>query len=97
GAVYSDLPGETKPQFDALLNWKNDAGTAGILCQGFYEKRGLRRDGQEVVGGFQQIASDAPEVATNPDLAGVLYPNLIGSTLFEQTREIGIATCRNRK
>jgi iron complex outermembrane receptor protein len=21
GAVYSDLPGETKPQFDALLNW----------------------------------------------------------------------------
>ncbi|MFC3714547.1 TonB-dependent receptor [Luteimonas soli] len=87
GAVYSDLPGETKPQFDALLNWKNDAGTAGILFQGFYEKRGLRRDGQEVVGGFQQIAADAPVVATNPDLAGVLYPNLIGSTLFEQTRE----------
>jgi iron complex outermembrane receptor protein len=87
GAVYSDLPGETKPQFDALLNWKNDAGTAGILFQAFYEKRGLRRDGQEVVGGFLPIAADAPVVATNPDLAGVLYPNLIGSTLFEQTRE----------
>jgi len=87
GAVYSDLPGETKPQFDALLNWKNEADTAGILFQAFYEKRGLRRDGQEVVGGFQSIAADAPVVATNPDLAGVLYPNLIGSTLFEQTRE----------
>ena len=87
GAVYSDLPGDTKPQFDALLNWKNDAGTAGILFQAFYEKRSLRRDGQEVVGGFLPIAADAPVVATNPDLAGVLYPNLIGSTLFEQTRE----------
>lgn len=87
GAVYSDLPGETKPQINALFNWKNDAGTAGILFQGFYEKRGLRRDGQEVVGGYSAIGAADPVVATNPDLAGVLYPNLIGSTFFEQERE----------
>ena len=87
GAVYSDLPGDTKPQFDALLNWKNDANTAGILFQAFYEKRSLRRYGQEVVGGFVPFAADSAIVTAHPDLAGVLYPNLIGSTLFEQTRE----------
>ena len=26
GAVHSDLPGDTKPQLDALLNWRNDEG-----------------------------------------------------------------------
>ncbi|MET0893682.1 MAG: TonB-dependent receptor [Pseudoxanthomonas sp.] len=94
GAVYSDLPGETKPQINALFNWKNDAGTAGVLLQGFYEKRGLRRDGQEVVGGYSTIPATVgdpavpnPLATTNPDLIGVLYPNLIGSTLFEQERE----------
>jgi iron complex outermembrane receptor protein len=93
GGVYSDLPGETKPQINALFNWKNDAGTAGILFQGFYEKRGLRRDGQEVVGGYNAIPATLangdpnPLATSNPDLIGVLYPNLIGSTLFEQTRE----------
>ena len=94
GGVYSDLPGETKPQINGLFNWKNDAGTAGILFQGFYEKRGLRRDGQEVVGGYSTIPATVgdpavpnPLGATNPDLIGVLYPNLIGSTFFEQTRE----------
>ncbi|MGH8060490.1 MAG: TonB-dependent receptor [Pseudoxanthomonas sp.] len=87
GGVYSDLPSNTKPQVNALFNWKNDAGTAGVLLQGFYEKRSLRRDGQEVVGGYSAIGAADPVVATNPDLAGVLYPNLIGSTLFEQERE----------
>jgi iron complex outermembrane recepter protein len=87
GAVYSDLPGDTKPQFSGLLNWKNDAGNFGVLLQPFFEKRSLRRDGQEVVGGYGQIAADAPVTATNPDLAGVYYPNLLGATLFEQERE----------
>ena len=68
GGVYSDLPGDTKPQLDAMLNWRNGAGTAGIMVQGFYEKRSLRRDGQEVVGGYGTISS------SNPELDGVLYP-----------------------
>ncbi len=93
GAVYSDLPDETKPQINALFNWKNDANNVGVMLQGFYEKRSLRRDGQEVVGGYGQIAAtdangNPTTVATsNPDLVGVYYPNLIGATLFEQERE----------
>lgn len=87
GAVYADLPGSTDPQFDALMNWKNAAGNLGVLVQGFYEKRSLRRDGQEVVGGYGVIGADAPVAQTNPDLAGVYYPNLLGAVLFEQERE----------
>ena len=81
GAVHSDLPGDTKPQFDALLNWRNDERTAGFMVQVFNEERSLRRDGQEVVGGYGTITS------TNPELDGVLYPNLIGAAYFEQVRK----------
>src|SRR6478752_6947011 len=49
-AVYADLPKKTDPQISALVNWKNDAGTAGIMVQAFSEKRHLRRDGQETLG-----------------------------------------------
>ncbi|WP_111267811.1 TonB-dependent receptor [Marilutibacter maris] len=90
GAVHSDLAGESDPQVSALLNWKNDADNLGVLVQAFYQKRHLRRDGQEVVGGYGQIGRDpatTPVLATNPDLAGVLYPNLLGAVLFEQERE----------
>ena len=87
GAVYSDLPGDTKPQFNGLLNWRNDAGTGGILFQAFYEKRSLRRDAQEVVGGFSAIGAADPVATAHPDLAGALYPNLLGVTSFSQERE----------
>ncbi|MEZ0471413.1 TonB-dependent receptor [Luteimonas salinilitoris] len=93
GGVYADLPSETDPQFNGLFNWKNDAGNVGVLFQAFYEKRSLRRDGQEVVGGYGSIPTTLPDgspnplMATNPDLANVLYPNLTGSVLFEQERE----------
>ena len=94
GAVHSDLPGDTKPQLDALLNWRNDEGTAGFLVQVFNEQRSLRRDGQEVVGGYGTIAefeadgvTRTPVATSNPDLVGVLYPNLIGAALFEQVRK----------
>ena len=87
GGVYADLPGNTDPQFNALFNWRNADGTVGILVQPFYEKRSLRRDGQEVVGGYGTIAATDAAAIANPSLAGVLYPNLIGSVLFEQERE----------
>ena len=51
GVVYADLPEKTDPQFSALGNWKNEQGTAGVMVQVFYEKRHLRRDGQELLGG----------------------------------------------
>lgn len=81
GTVYSDLPGDSKPQFDALFNWHNAAGTAGVMVQGFYEKRSLRRDGQEVVGGYGSM------VSSDPALNGALYPNLLGAVYFTQERE----------
>lgn len=87
GGVYSDLPDSTKPQFSGLLNWKNAANNFGVLLQAFYQERELRRDGEEIVGGFSQIPADAAVVATNPDLAGVYYPNLPGAAYFSQTRE----------
>jgi len=94
GGVYADGPGKTSPQFSGLFNWKNDAGTFGVMAQAFYQERELRRDGQEIVGGFGQIAefeddgvTRTPVAISNPDLVGVYFPSLIGSTYFTQTRE----------
>ena len=91
GSVYSDLPSETDPQVSALFNWKNATNTFGILLQGFSEERHLRRDGVEVLG-YETIApANHPTLGgiatSNPDLAGVQYPALIGAALFEQKRE----------
>ncbi|WP_267226092.1 TonB-dependent receptor [Dyella silvae] len=86
GGVYSDLPGDVKPQFNGLFNWKNSDSTFGVMAQAFYEKRSLQRDGQEIVGGYNKIGATDPIAVAHPDLAGVYYPNLIGQTLFTQTR-----------
>jgi iron complex outermembrane receptor protein len=86
GVVYADLPKKTDPQFNALINWKNDAKTFGVMVQGFSEKRHLRRDGQEILG-YAQIAPGSALATARPDLANVSYPTLIGSALFEQERE----------
>jgi len=86
GAVYADLPRKTDPQVSALLNWKNDAGTMGVMVQGFSETRHLRRDGQEILG-YATIAPGSPLAVAHPELANVAYPTLIGSALFEQKRE----------
>jgi iron complex outermembrane recepter protein len=83
--VYSDLARKTDPQLAALINWKNDAKTFGALFQVFSQTRHLRRDGQELLG-YSTINS--PDViAAHPDLAGVVYPQLIGSALFTQERK----------
>jgi iron complex outermembrane receptor protein len=87
GGVYSDLPGSTQPQFSGLFNWKNNDNTFGVMAQAFFEKRDLQRNGQEIVGGYNQIKATDPVAVAHPDLAGVYYPNLIGQTLFTQTRE----------
>jgi iron complex outermembrane receptor protein len=87
GAVRSDQADSTDPQFSGLVNWKNDSDTFGVMLQAFYQKRELRREAQEIPGGFFKIAATDPVAATNPDLIGVNVPGLLGSTLFEQTRE----------
>jgi iron complex outermembrane recepter protein len=86
GGVYASLPKTTDPQVNALINWKNAAGTLGVMIQGFSETRHLRRDGQEILG-YGTIAPGSPLAVARPDLANVAYPTLIGSALFEQKRE----------
>src|SRR5471032_2460680 len=49
-AIYTDLAAKTDPQLNALANWKNEAGTMGVLLQAFSETRHERRDGQEMFG-----------------------------------------------
>ncbi|MEO5624503.1 MAG: TonB-dependent receptor [Dokdonella sp.] len=86
GGVYAENPDTTDPQFSGLLNWMNEDKTFGILAQAFSEKRHLRRDGQELLG-YEQIAPGSAVATAHPDLAGVWYPKLLGSALFEQQRK----------
>ncbi len=88
--AYNSLSKETKPQVNALLGWKNNDDTFGVIVQGFYEERSVRRYGQETLG-YTTITSAMPSGVAYPQLVGVSAPNLIGSTLFEQekTREGG--------
>jgi iron complex outermembrane receptor protein len=97
GAVYADLPSKTDPQLSALANWHNDQ--FGVLVQGFYEKRHLRRDGVELLGydtisptgwlvtGQADPAHGIVAGTPHPDLAGVQYPTLIGAAFFQQERK----------
>ena len=89
-AVYNDLAGKTEPQVSALVNWKNDDNTLGVMVQGFSQKQSVRRDGQEILG-YSTIAATSAAAIAHPDLAGVRVPTFIGATLFEQkkTREGG--------
>ncbi len=86
GAVYADLPSKTDPQFSLLGNFKNDAGNFGVMIQGFYEARHLRRDGAEILG-YEKIAAGSAVALAHPDLVNVAYPALIGEAFFTQKRE----------
>ncbi|MBV8666415.1 MAG: TonB-dependent receptor [Burkholderiaceae bacterium] len=85
GAVYADLPSTTDPQVNGLINWKNDQKTFGILVQAFSEKRHLERQGQEMLN-WDTIDPKGAIATAHPDLAGVAFPGVIGSTLFTQDR-----------
>jgi|UniRef100_UPI0035CA7E37 iron complex outermembrane receptor protein len=91
--AYNTQSAETKPQFSGLLGWRNDAATFGVVLQGFYEQRSLRRYGQETLGYSAITAANATGAAI-PALIGVQAPTLIGSAYFEQkrTREGGVTT-----
>jgi iron complex outermembrane receptor protein len=86
GAVYAELPDKSDGQYSLLGNWKNDANTFGVMLQGFWETRHLRRDGVEVLG-YETIAPGSAIALSNPDLSGVMYPAMIGAAFFEQERE----------
>ena len=87
GSVYSDQADSYDPQISGLFNYKNDEGTFGVLLQVFKQERSLRRDAQEIPGGFFTLAANDPAVQANPALLGVQVPGLIGATLFEQVRD----------
>jgi iron complex outermembrane recepter protein len=55
-AVYTTLRGKTTPQFNAMVGWKDPSDKFGVIIQGFYEARDLRRDGQEFLG-YSQIGA----------------------------------------
>lgn len=86
GAVYAELPGKTDPQISVLGNWKNDDGSFGMTVQAFREERHLRRDGQELLG-YEAIGPNTAAATADPSLAGVFFPTLVGSALFEQERK----------
>jgi iron complex outermembrane receptor protein len=87
GAVHSSLPDSNDPQLSGLFNYKNTDDTFGVMVQVFKQKRHLRREAQEIPGGFATIAPGSALAQSNPDLAGVKVPGLLGATLFEQTRD----------
>ena len=96
GAEYGDLAGQASPQANAMLAWKNDGSSFGVLAQGFYEERKIQRDGQEFLG-YDTIPATItnsagatvpnPFIANDPALAGAAIPSEIGSALFQQTRK----------
>ena len=87
GSVYSDQADSYDPQISGLFNYKNEGDTFGVLLQVFKQERSLRRDAQEIPGGFFTISATDPAGISNPDLVGVQAPGLIGATLFEQVRD----------
>ncbi len=85
-AIYSDLAAKTDPQANALVAWKNESSTFGVLLQVFSETRHERRDGQEIFG-YGAIDPTWAAAVAHPDLANVNAPSGINSALFEQTRK----------
>ena len=87
GTVFSDQADSYDPQLSGLVNYTNENETFGVLLQVFKQERSLRRDAQEIPGGFFTIADADPAGISNPDLVGVQVPGLIGATLFEMVRD----------
>ncbi|MET0517645.1 MAG: TonB-dependent receptor [Burkholderiaceae bacterium] len=92
GAVYSDLPGKTDPQASALLAWKSQDKTFGVIVQGFKEDRSLRRDGQETFSytaltQAQALSLTGGDASTAASLVGKRLPNQFNSTMFEGERK----------
>jgi iron complex outermembrane receptor protein len=95
GAAYTTLRGDTTPQLNTLLGYRDDSGKFGIMAQAFYEARNIRRDGQEFLG-YTAIAAGTPAAVNHPELVGKHFPNLIGSALFlqQRVRQGGLVTAQ---
>ena len=102
GAAYAQLPDKITPDLNANVNWQNDAGTMGIIVQGFKEKRFSRRDSVSrlaygVSSGWDVIntatmkgITDASLAGTGlkaADLNGVRMPGSMASEFVEGVRD----------
>ncbi|MDB5756591.1 MAG: TonB-dependent receptor, partial [Massilia sp.] len=75
GMSYADLPGKSAPDMNASVNWKNEAGTFGVIVQGFAEKRYVRRDSSSRLAygtssGWDIINTSTMKGITDASLAG---------------------------
>jgi iron complex outermembrane receptor protein len=78
GVSYADLPGKSAPDANASINWKNDAGTLGLIVQGFAEKRHIRRDS---VSRLAYGASSGWDVINTSTMKGITDASLAGTGL----------------
>lgn len=102
GASYAQLPGKTGPDFNATVNWKNEAGTLGFIVQGFAEKRYVRRDsasrfayaggsGWDVINTSRMLGITDESLAGTgykaADLNGVRIPGSMSTEFVESLRD----------
>lgn len=78
GAAYAQLPDKITPDLSANFNWKNDAGTMGVIVQGFKEKRFSRRDS---VSRLAYGASSGWDVINTATMKGITDESLAGTGL----------------
>jgi iron complex outermembrane receptor protein len=78
GAAYAQLPDKITPDLNANLNWKNDAGTFGVILQGFKEKRFSRRDSASRLA---YGASSGWDVINTTTMKGITDASLAGTGL----------------
>ena len=88
-AVWDEKADHVDPAGSALVSWKNENETIGILGALIYQKRTFRRDGIEFLGYTEHSALLGnrlidPETEQRYD---AIVPDLIGSVLFRQERE----------
>lgn len=81
---YSELPDEWDPQISALVSWKNDAETFGVLASINSQTRTVRRDGLEAFPTNQPYDVIDQNGAVTEDVYAVWGG---GSAIFQQDRE----------
>ena len=86
GGVNSSNSGKTDPQINAMVAWKNDTNTLGILVQGFHEKRTLSRVGQENQIWYDRVEAGSPIAKSIAGSTGAMGSYLGGTAWFEQKR-----------
>lgn len=103
GGVHTTLADKTDAQASALIGWRNEARSLGLLLQAFKEDRSLRRDGVENFGVTTLLSGNAVNPAAcfvpqgapagtapicgNAELRGKRLPSNLASALFEGERQ----------